>query len=468
MTDMPNYYQRDPRDRGSMPSGRFPDNHVKFSARLKPLQWIDGFYCLFGARAFRAVDAMLKEFDSAAPLDELLGTDADLKQIRKLAASYWEGIDSNPFLNPIGRFLLKKGGLNGLRNRRKVLQYYHANNQFIETNGQLKAPVIVTGLPRSGTTLLHRLLSEDPNTRSPYAFEMGAPLPPMTSDANPLEDRRIKSVEADISTLTRLVPGFLEKYAESHATSATDKEESFIFMISHNGISVLNIMSAGRAFVDQCLEIEDKRPLFRYERMFFTMLDAYRPAKSHWTLKDPLYALFFPVLFGEYPDARVVLTHRNPLVTLPSVCRLLESWSISFDKDGSFDKHSFGQFIKTVNEGCLMIPLSYRKENPEREDQIFDCLYEDLFSDPMAMVKRIYERFSLEYTEEFEDRMKVYLANNKQGKYGRHKYSLEEYGFDGESLYQEYKDYMEHYGFDIPSRKVRPASFDFSLESGSG
>jgi hypothetical protein len=90
-------------------------------------------------------------------------------------------------------------------------------------------------------------------------------------------------------------------------------------------------------------------------------------------------------------------------------------------------------------------------------------MYEELFSDPIAMVKRIYRKFDLEYTEEFEERMRVYLENNKQGKYGRHKYSLEEYGFKRESIYQEYKDYMEQYDFGIPDKIERPVSFDFSL-----
>jgi hypothetical protein len=319
--------------------------------------------------------------------------------------------------------------------------------------------VIVTGLPRSGTTLLHRLLSEDPNTRSPYTFEMEAPTPPMATDANPIEDSRIKNSEDLVGTLSRLAPGFLEKFAESHFWSATEMEESLIYMLAHNGIHTMNNLTAGKKYIDAFIENEGKRPAFRYERLFFTMLDAYRPAKSHWTLKAPVYAVFFPIIFEEYPDARVILTHRNPLVTLPSVCRLLESWCIAFDQDGSFDKHRFAQLQQILVEKCLMVPFQYRKETPETEKQIFDCLYAELFSDPIAMVKRVYEKFDLDYTKEFEQRMHVYLKNNKQGKYGRHKYSLEEYGFTAENVYRKYQDYMEHYGFEIPDKMERPVAF---------
>jgi hypothetical protein len=463
MTDLSNYYQRDPRVSKAIPSERYPNNHVKYSVLLKPLEWIDNAYGLFGSRAFKMMDEMLREFDSAAPLDKYLGTEGELKRARMLVVSFCEGVDNNPYLSSIGRFLLKKLALDILKNRKKVLQYYHSNKEFIEANGKLKAPVIITGSPRSGTTLLQRLMNEDPNTRAPYTFELDIATPPMTSDTNPLEDPRIKKSGAAVTTLSRLAPGFMEKFAESHLLHATELEEPFTYMLHHNGIFAMNFATAGRAYLDDLLGIEDKRPVFRYERLFLTMLDAYRPAKSHWILKAPDYAPYFPILFEEYPAARVVVTHRNPLIILPSICRLMESWCIAFDKDASFDKHRFGQLQQVYIEKFLMVPLNYRKEHPEKEEQIFDCMYEELFSNPIEMVKTIYRKFGLEYSKEFEERMKVYLENNKQGKYGRHKYSLEEYGFKGESIYEEYKDYMERYNFGIVDKIERPVSFDFSL-----
>ncbi len=454
MPDLSNYYQSNRRKTDFPSSERFPSNHVKFSPLLKPLQWVDIAYGLFASRAFKTKKAILKEFDSAAPLDQCLGSEKELKQNRELVKMFCEGVDDNPFLSSIGRFLLKNISLKSLKNRKRVLHYYNSNKEYIDTNGKFKAPVIITGPPRSGTTLLQRLMSEDPNTRSPYTFEMEQTIPPMLSGANPMDDPRIKSSAASISAISRLAPGFMEKFAESHLWSATELEESLIYMLTHNGMFQMNNATAGKSYIDDYYKQEDKRSIFRYERIFFTMLDAYCPAKSHWTLKAPSYAPYFPIIFAEYPDVRIVVTHRNPLVTLPSMCRLLESWSIAFDQDGSFDKHRFGQFQKKYIEKCLMVPFNYRKEHPEKEKQIFDCIYQNFFSDPIAMVKKIYQKFDIEYTEEFEKRMKIYLKNNKQGKYGRHKYSLKEYGFNEENLYHEYKDYMEHYGFGIQFESV--------------
>jgi hypothetical protein len=294
---------------------------------------------------------------------------------------------------------------------------------------------------------LHRLLSEDPVTRSPYTFELETPLPPLTEGADPLADSRVAKSGDGLALMTRVAPGFLEKFAESHLLSPTEMEECFIYMLSHNGAFMMNAMQAGAEYVSRFLALDDKRPALRYERLFLTLLDAYRPAPSHWTLKAPNYAPYFPLVFDQYPDARVILTHRNPLVTLPSVCRLLESWCIAFDRDGTFDKHRFAEFAEPYVRACLDVPLAHRKAHPEHETQIFDCMYDELFADPLGMVKRVYAKFELTLTPEAEQRMRAYLQNNRQGKYGRHRYSLEEYGFTAENVHERYHEYMERFGF---------------------
>ena len=118
-----------------------------------------------------------------------------------------------------------------------------------------------------------------------------------------------------------------------------------------------------------------------------------------------------------------------------------------FDCDGSLDKIRLGSMVQEEMRIFLSRPLEFRQKNPQRESQIVDCMYQDLFRDPIAMVKRIYQKFDLEYTPEFESRMQRYLADNQQGKHGRHKYSNEEYGIDPQRLYENNKAYFDHYGF---------------------
>jgi len=461
MSDVSNYYEETRDSLAHSTASRYPANHVRFSPLLSPLKWINAISEVFGNRAFTMEKGMLQEFDKSAQLDRYIGDQEDLAHMRRLLVSYCRGLDNNSHLSAIGRFLLNKIGIDSLKNRRRILQFYEKNKDFINEHGSFSSPLIVAGSPRSGTTLLQRLLSEDPNSRSPYTFELELPLPPLKREDDPLKDPRIKKSAAAIKTLSQLAPGFMEKFSESHLWSATEFEESVDYTLSHNGITQMNCPMAGLTHIKDILEVNDKRSLFLYEKLFYTTLDAYKPAKSHWVLKATEYARYFPLIFSEYENARVVLTHRNPMITLPSLCRLWESWCIAFDKDGSFDKHQFGQFIKEIQQRYLMVPMHFRSNNPQYEKQIMDCMYEDLFSDPIGMVKNIYKLFDLEYTDEFEKRMIIYLKNNQQGKYGRHTYSLDEYGFNIDQVYEDFSAYMKRYNYHIPELSVRPKSFDF-------
>lgn len=213
-------------------------------------------------------------------------------------------------------------------------------------------------------------------------------MPPLQAGSDPLSDPRIKA-SGVINMLRHLAPGLSDKLDEAYWLDPIEFEESFIFMLSRNDLNVIKFPTAGFSFIEELLQSKGSRVVLRYERLFFTILDAYLPALSHWKLKSPSYSTALPMILEEYPDARVVVTHRNPLVVLPSCARLMESWCIPLDRDGCFDKHRFGEYNAAFYGNSETIPLRYRQANPEQEKHIIDCLYEELFADPVVMVKRI-------------------------------------------------------------------------------
>lgn len=441
-------YHVDPATTRHDTTGRYPRNFVQFSPLLTPVAWIAAASKSLRGKSFPLLGAsLIEEFDRVGPLDARWGTPEELETIRKNILLFSESIDGNDGISPIGRLLIKTIMRGHLRNRTETIAFCERNRAYIETHGRYRAPVLVTGFPRTGTTLLQRLLSEDPNTRSPYTYELEKSTPPLRTGTDPLRDERIEKSAATMATLKKLAPGFIEKFAESHLWSAVEKEESLIYMQFHCGLNVMNGIAAGRTYLRSMLQPNVADALFKYERQYFTMLDAYAPAKTHWTNKAPVYAPYFGKIFEYFPDARVVVTHRHPGKNMASVCRLFESWLVPFDVDGSFDKVRMGGIVSDVLRLLYSVPLEYRTAHPDREAQIIDCLYHELFRDPIGMVKRIYQKFDLEYTRAFEDRMKLYLENNKQGKYGRHKYTNEEYGIDREQLYHDNRAYYEKYGY---------------------
>lgn len=445
---MGKYYQVDPRTSAGDSSGRFPGNHVPFSPLLRAIGWLgDCKEVVSGSRAFALTKRLLQEFDKPGILHPRWGTEAEVGVLRECLAMFCDGIDKNPHISTVGRILLKIIYLEHLKNRTAVISFYEENAAFIEKNGSYTKPLIVTGFPRTGTTLLHRLLAEDPRSRSPYTFEMEKALPPLKTGEDPLENPRIRKSNASMGTMRKLAPGFIEKFNESHFWSATKKEESLVYMQFHNGITTVNHFQAGRDYVMRMVEPDVAPALFKYERNFFTMLDAYAPAESHWINKAPSYSHYLAGIFEQYDDARIVLTHRNPAKNSASAARLLESVCVAFDKEGSFDKHTFAQWSNDYWGLTWTRPMDFRRQNPDREKQIIDAVYNDTFADPIAMVRKIYRHFEIDLTSEFEERMECYLINNQQGKHGRHRYSNEEYRINADELRSQYVEYFDLYGF---------------------
>jgi len=181
MANSDGYYQHFPTPNESADTTRYPRNHVRYAAKLKPLEWLNAL-CGHKTRGPLSIERRaLAAYDRAAPYDACLGTAEELRRLRGLIRIMTRGLDRNPYLLGIGRLLAKKLVVNRLNARCAVLNYLEANKAFIKAHGNLRAPLIITGLPRTGSTLLQRLMAEDTNARSPFTFEMETPLPPLAT-----------------------------------------------------------------------------------------------------------------------------------------------------------------------------------------------------------------------------------------------------------------------------------------------
>ncbi|MDE2597535.1 MAG: sulfotransferase [Sphingomonadales bacterium] len=440
------YYQVDPRLSRRDRSGRYPANFVRFPWYLRLIGPASRLPALASHRLLCLSEHLPPLFDRVQPGADW-GTAEQIARLRDLLLHYCRGIDDNPHISAVGRLMIGQMARGYLIARARTVRFFDEHRDFILSHGRFKAPLIVTGFPRTGTTLLQRLLSEDPATRAPFTFELERPVPPMRSGDDPLADPRIALSEDNVARLRRFAPGLIERFAQSHPYSPTAKEESLLYVQLHHGLQFLSAASAGRSYFHAINRPEVADGLFAYERNLFTLMDAFRPAASHWTLKAPAYAPYFGKLFEHYPDARVVVTHRHPGRNFASVCRLLETSVLPFDRPGAFDKHRFAALLQDTMRPFLSAPLDWRAAHPEREGQIIDCHYTDLMRDPVATVRRIYAHFGLAFSAGFEARMRAWLSANPQGRQGRHSYSNAEYGIDPQALYQANRAYYARHGF---------------------
>jgi hypothetical protein len=165
-------------------------------------------------------------------------------------------------------------------------------------------------------------------------------------------------------------------------------------------------------------------------------------------LKAPSHLGQLPALFREYPDARVVITHRDPLRILPSVASILYStmWVRTDDVDteallGWFTGETCGALVERM--------IALRESGRVDPRQFCDVRYADLVRDPIPTIAGIYEHFGIALTAEAERRMRAYLASKPKGKHGEHRYEFEHTGLDLAAERERFRPYLERYG--LPS-----------------
>jgi hypothetical protein len=302
----------------------------------------------------------------------------------------------------------------------------------------IRRPLFITGLPRSGTTFLHALLAQDPDHRAPQVWEVMHPSPPPEA-ASYARDRRITTTARELKWIDILMPDF----KTVHLIDARLPQECIAItnhdFRSYTFESMYHVPSY-RAWHD----VQDKRPEYEFHRHFLQHLQWRTPGKR-WVLKAPSHLLALDGLLQVYPDAGIILTHRDPLKVLPSCASFTEVLRRAFSD--CVDKVSLAQEVRQRWEEGAGLAVKYR-QMPGLQKQFFDVRYSDLIRNPMSMVQRLYEHFDLELTSAAEGAMQQFLQANPKNKGGVHRYSLEEFGLNPEEERRRFQFYLDFFGLE--------------------
>lgn len=303
----------------------------------------------------------------------------------------------------------------------------------------IRRPIFVIGLPRAGTTFLHSLLSKDPAHRSPSTWEMRVPSPPPDEHTYPT-DPRIAETDAVLQ-----FEGFMDSRLQAiHPFSARRAEEcNFMWeasLLTVNYGAFWNVPSYGRY-----LYSTDFTPVYREHRQFLQHLQR-RFRRERWVLKSPAHSAWLPQLLAVYPDACIVQCHRDPAKVLPSLSSNLVALRRLFS-----DRPESGDFGMAQLQADSMATISRVRARPEAKGRFFDAHYLDVQADPLAVVRRIYEFFELDFPAATETAMTRWLAadRDQHAKGGRHSYSPEQYGIEVAAIDAAMGDYIREYGITL-------------------
>ncbi len=338
----------------------------------------------------------------------------------------------------LGRVILGQDLMNRLKNKLKIQAEIKAHPEILEQ--EVPRPIIINGLPRTGSTLLQRLLAEDPMSRTLRSWEMIDPLPvpePATFETDP----RIKTDIMRWNIYNWAVP-----HRMMHDTHPTFPEECFS-MMANDLISTWFFVGVDCMEFLEWLLAQDHTLTYQLHKRQLQLLQWKFPTGVHWVLKAHWHFFGLEWLLKAYPDARIVYTHRNLSHAVPSNASLIMAVRSQFYEE--VDPVAISDAYLHLFSHYFGRGLEARDAEENRADSqaiFYDVFYKDFIPDPLGTAQKMYERFNLEMTPEILGRMKKYLEEQPQHKHGKHKYDLQQFGLDEQKLLDRFGDYYRRFG----------------------
>jgi hypothetical protein len=375
-------------------------------------------------------DRLLEEVAALGPTD--LGADTWQEGLDRLLAALVE----EARLHDLG-VEVAAGELVAYLANRAAIVAWRADHPEVAA-GRVDAPIVIVGQPRTGTTILYDLLAQDPALRAPLSWEVDHPVPPPTT-AGYLDDPRIAETQATLDLADSLVPGFVA----FHAIGARLAQEcvritggdlrSMIFPTQYR------IPSYNRWLLHEA----DLAPAYRWHRCYLQHLQSQHHT-GRWLLKSPAHLWHLPALLGEYPDAVVVQTHRDPLRVVSSISALAASLRRMYSDEASVTDAAV-QYADDIFVG-LERGMAFRDEHPEVDARCIDVQLTDFLDDPIATIRSIYVQAGMELTAETEQAMRAFLAAHPgDGGGGGGRYRFADTGLDAGLLRDRARPYQERY-----------------------
>lgn len=375
------------------------------------------------------VDALLAKARGQTGLDDF-GDDAFREPLRRLLSSF----ETEARLTLLGRVIAREELLRLLANRLHMTEVCRRHPE-IET-GRIERPIFIVGLPRTGTTILHELLAQDPANRVPMTWEVMQPFPPpeqATFDTDP----RIAEVDRRLAGVDRLIPDFKSIHpmgARLPQECVAITQPEFVSMVWHTTHRV----PAYQAWI----EAADHRSVYAAHRRWLQYFQWKVPA-GQWVLKSPGHLWTLDALLAEYPDACIVQTHRDPLRVIASLVSLICTLR-SLATDHVDPREIGADWTARLADG-LARTMRVRDRGLVPPERVFDMAFREFMRDEIAMVRRIYAHFGRDLSAEAETRMRRFLADNRADKHGRHTYTLALGGLDEATERRRYAAYQERH-----------------------
>ena len=376
-----------------------------------------------------ALDALLAEASArSGGLDDF--GPGDFRQGLRVLA---DALNNEACLSPAGRGLLREKLLGQLVNRLVMEDHLRRHPEILEQ--PIDDPLVIVGLPRTGTTLLQRTLAVDPQFSKALWWETRYPAP-LPGETLEQPQKRIARARDEVAGMIEFLPQLLA----IHPLDAEQPDEEFMLM-EHSFLCAMDSYVNVPSYT-AWLDAQDQTQVYRYLKRTLQFLQWQQARRGiepgrRWLLKSPQHLHTLELLFEVFPKAQVVLTHREPARTIPSLASFIHTlWLLYSDKA---DAEAVGEQWNRRMARALRHAMAVRERMPP--ERFLDVHFEDTVAEPQAVVERIYQFAGLQLTPQTRSAMAQWLQANGREKRAVHHYSPGQFGLSEEILQRDYAEY---------------------------
>ena len=366
-----------------------------------------------------------------ATVDELIARATEQSGLTDFGADGWqEGLEQLVAAvtfdfggDPTGAATAEGMVVTRLVNRLRIEEWYGEHGD--EAAPPVQGPVVIVGLPRTATTALQYLLAVDPQFRFTRAWEASNPVPPPELATEHEDPRRVAATSRE---------------SVRHISSPDGPiEDGMVLGLHFHGQELGLPVPTYTAWWRDA----DLAGTFVYYDRVLRLLHAHRPPHL-WLPKGPAYLFHLEALARQYPDARFLVTHRDPTVALPSTCStVIDTWSMLVPTV-TVDREAVGRFLLGhYVEGTRRAIAARRTLGEQR---FFDIAQQDVERDAVGTAERIYSFLDLELGDDVRDAMAIWAKENRRGVRGEHVYTADEFGLTTDGIRDAFGHYLDAFG----------------------